>query len=373
MSSDPVRAELAESESALEAVRADWDRLAGANRRPYCAPAWQLGWWRHAAPAGAGLRAVVVREGAAVLGIAPWFAVGSGRYRLLASPVCARTVPLAVPGRERDVAAAIASALAGCNPRPGLIQLDGVEAGSPWPSLLAEEWPAGTPKRIELHRETAPVIRLEADSYDDWLGSRSSNFRQQMRRRRRALEEMGAEFRLTDAESLERDIAELERLHFGRRGDRPSDAFGPGVAEMLADAGQELLDRDRFRLWTIATETASVSAQLFIEAGGELAFWNGGFDDAYSNASPGVQAILAAVGDGIGLGCERLDLGAGDQGYKLRLTDDVEELVSIAIVPGGAAGMRARLGLARGRARRALGGAAPEGLKRRLRSIRGSE
>ncbi len=368
MSSDPVRAELAESESALDPVRDDWDRLAVANRRPYCAPAWQLGWWRHAAPAGAQLRAVVVREGAAVIGIAPFFAV-RGRYRLLASPVCARTAPLAVAGREREVAAAIASALADCRPRPALIQLDGNEASSPWPALLAEACAA---RVVELGTETAPAIRITAGSYEEWLQGRSSNFRQQMRRRRRALDEMGATFRLTEVAGAEGDIAELERLHFGRRGDRPSDAFAPGIDAMLADAGRELIPANRFRLWTIATETSAVSAQLFIEAGGELAFWNGGFDDEYRNASPGVQAILAAVADAIELGCDRLDLGSGDQAYKLRLTDDADELVSVAIVPGGAAGLQVRFRLALARARRAAGAAAPEGLKRRLRSLRGS-
>ncbi len=320
---------------------------------------------------------MVVREDASLLGVAPFFAArGSAgvRYRLLAAPVCARTVPLAVAGRERDVAGSLASALAACRPAPAAIQLDGVEADSPWPELLAAAWPSRrAPSLIELDRETAPAIALAAASYEEWLGTRSRNFRQQMRRRRRALEELGAEFRLTDANGLERDIGELERLHFGRRGDRPSDAFGPGVAAMLADAGRELLQADRFRLWTIATADATVSAQLFVEAGGELAFWNGGFDDAYQSSSPGVQAILAAVADGMELGCERLELGAGDQDYKLRMTDEADELRSVAIVPRGLAGAPARLGVAASRVRRAAGRATPEALKRRLRSIRGSQ
>ena len=368
MSSDGVRAELAESESALEAIAGEWDRLAVASGRPYCAPAWQLGWWRHAAPRDAELRAVVVRDGDELIGIAPVFAAG-GRYRLLAAPVCARTVPLAAAGREADVAASIAAALADARPRPAVIQLDGIEHDSPWPELLGRRWPSRT---VELGEETAPAIALDAPSYDDWFAGRSKNFRQQMRRRRRMLEEMGAEFRLAGAGDLEPAIAELERLHFLRRGDRPSDAFGPGVAAMLADAGRELLGANRFRLWTIATETESVSAQLFLEAGGELAFWNGGFDDAFRDSSPGVQAILAAVGDGIELGCERLELGAGDQDYKLRMASGVDELRSVALVAAGLPGASARLRLGALRARRALGRAAPEGLKRRLRAIRGS-
>jgi CelD/BcsL family acetyltransferase involved in cellulose biosynthesis len=251
-----------------------------------------------------------------------------------------------------------------------MIQLDGVEADSPWPDLLAEGWPGRAPSLIELQRETAPTIAVMAASYEDWLQTRSRNFRQQARRRRRALEELGADFSLASAADLESRIDELERLHFERRGDRPSDAFAPGVAAMLADAARELLELNRFRLWTIATESSTVSAQLFLEAGGELTFWNGGFDDAYRDASPGVQAILAAVADAIELGCGRLDLGSGDQDYKLRLTDEMDELRSVAILPRGATGMRMRLGLALSSARRALGAATPERLKRGLRSAR---
>jgi CelD/BcsL family acetyltransferase involved in cellulose biosynthesis len=358
---------MVESDSALEAVRAEWDRLAVASRRPYCAPAWQLAWWRHAAPSGALLRAVVVHHGEEVIGVAPFFAVGR-RYRLLAAPVSARTVPLAAEGREAAVATAVAGALIGATPRPAVVQFDGVERDSAWPELLGEAWPS---RPVELQQETAPVIALEAASYDEWLAGRSGNFRQQMRRRRRKLEELGAEFRLAGADHLEPAIAELERLHFLRRGDRPSDAFGPGVAAMLAETGRELLDANRFRLWTIATESASVSAQLFIEAGGELAFWNGGFDDAYRDSSPGVQAILSAIGDGIELGCDRLELGAGDQDYKLRMASGEDELRSVALVAAGLPGASARLRLGAMRARRALGRAAPEGLKRRLHAIRG--
>src|SRR3954447_21333566 len=37
---------LIEDVGGLEAVRAEWDALAVAAARPYCAPAWMLAWWR---------------------------------------------------------------------------------------------------------------------------------------------------------------------------------------------------------------------------------------------------------------------------------------------------------------------------------------
>ncbi len=118
----------------------------------------QLGWWRHAAPDEAQLRVVVVHEGDALLGIAPFYAV-RGHYRLLAAPVSARTVPLAEAGRDAEVATATAAALAGARPRPALVQFDGIERASAWPELLSQAWPSSM---VELGEETAPVIALEA-------------------------------------------------------------------------------------------------------------------------------------------------------------------------------------------------------------------
>ena len=66
-----VDGELLTDVGELKARASEWDELAVEAGRPYCTPAWQLAWWRHAAPANALLRAIVVRDGDAVIGIAP--------------------------------------------------------------------------------------------------------------------------------------------------------------------------------------------------------------------------------------------------------------------------------------------------------------
>ena len=72
--------EVLDSVEAVEPAVADWDRLAVAGGLPYCAPAFLLAWWRHAAPEGAQLRVVVVRDGDGhVAGIGPFYAVARAR------------------------------------------------------------------------------------------------------------------------------------------------------------------------------------------------------------------------------------------------------------------------------------------------------
>jgi hypothetical protein len=45
-----------DSVEAVEPALADWDRLGTAAGRPYCCPAWLMGWYRNAAPERAALR-----------------------------------------------------------------------------------------------------------------------------------------------------------------------------------------------------------------------------------------------------------------------------------------------------------------------------
>ena len=90
-----------------------WDALAVTSRLPYCAPAWMLAWWRHAAPPYSQLRVVTVTNEGELLGVAPFFLEqGLGRlnrYRLLGPRNSTPRDLLARPGAEKQVAAAIAT------------------------------------------------------------------------------------------------------------------------------------------------------------------------------------------------------------------------------------------------------------------------
>src|SRR3954454_11905339 len=125
--------EVLDSVEAVEPAVADWDRLAVERGLPYCAPAFLLAWWKHAAPDRAQLRVVVARDAQGdVAGIGPSYAVrerpGLWTWSLLATDLASRIEPLAAPGAEQAIAEAVAPA--------ARLRLHGLRADSPWPALL---------------------------------------------------------------------------------------------------------------------------------------------------------------------------------------------------------------------------------------------
>ena len=352
-----------------------WDDLAVLRRQPYSAPAWMLAWWRHAAPQDSRLRVVVVRDGGEVIGIAAWhqdrLATGLRVARLLGTGH--RVEPLARPGREATVAQAVAAALRRLPDGPGALSLDRADAGSAWPGLLA----LGRGSAV-VERETtgAPVVRLDGRTREEWLATRSRNFRSQRIQARRRLEEHGAVVRLAEEpDAIEAAVEGFLRLT-AARWDTPAwnRPRGGGIGEMLREAARDLVPRGRMRIWVLEADGTPLSVQLFVGAGDELSYWNGGYDRRWSRLRPGFETLVHAIEHACAMGDRRVDLGGGAIPYKRRLADADEPIVSALVLPGGgdrplreAQLVPRRLNrLARRTARRA-----PPGVQRRLRELRG--
>jgi CelD/BcsL family acetyltransferase involved in cellulose biosynthesis len=370
-----MRATVIDDPGRLEELRVPWERLAIASRLPYCLPAWALAWWRHAAPAGAALRAVVVFDDDELAGLAPFFIDPRERpavYRLLGSPICARVEPLARRDKEPEVAAAIAESLGSTVPKPGAVALRRLVAGSAWPERLADRWPGRRPTLTRKPADRAPSVDLRERSADRWLPSLSPNLRSQIRRARRALSRHGARIVVAEPYEMEAQIAVFARLHLRRIAPRGrSDALLPGVEEMLCEACRELARGGRVRLWTVRVGEDTISSQLFVAAGGQVSFWLGAFDDDWSRCSPGLVALMAAIEDAIERGDSEIDLGPGVQEYKQRISDGVSPLESIELYPRGRGHARARARSAPAAARRALSRRLPDPVRARYRRLRG--
>lgn len=353
----------------LGRLAGDWDALAIEARAPFGAPAWALAWWHHLAPAGARLAVVAVRSGAELVGLAPFYAVrrlGLTELRLLSGGFASRPGILARPGRESEVAAAVAATLAGRRQRPDAIHWQAVDRGAGWPERLSAAWPGGGHRLLGEGERSAPVVHLDpAAGFEEWLAGKSRNFRSQMRRRRREIEERGARLRCADRASLGEDLAAFARLHAARWEARGGSGAVDGAAlRMLREVGEELVASGRLRLWMIdGPGGEAVSAQVFVAAGGEVAYWNGGFDERWGDCSPGLLGILAAIEDALDRGERILDLGGGEAAYKDRLASEDRPVTWSTSYPPGA-----RQALAR--ARRLPGRAARRGA-RDLRELLG--
>jgi CelD/BcsL family acetyltransferase involved in cellulose biosynthesis len=355
--SSAFTASLIEDSSELEPLRESWDRLAVSARAPFGAPAWTLAWWRHLAPADARLAVVAVAEGRELVGLAPFFArrrFGVAELRLLGGGFASRLGILAAPGREPEVAAAMAEALAGAQPAPDTFRWEALDAESPWPGLLSAAWPGREHLIREEARRGGPVLALTESSYEDWLAGKSRDFRRKVRRRRRNLEAEGASFRLADRASLRRDLDSFARLHHARWADRGGSSVPVAATSMLAEAGESLIDSGRFRLWMIdGPDGEAISAKVLVAAGGVVAAWARGFDEGWSRHAPGILATHVAIEDAFERGDDLYDMGGGEADDKQQFAGEDRPVVWRTSYPRGPRYPLARLsGLPENAARR---------------------
>lgn len=350
-----LHTELIEDTIRLEALIEDWDRLAVAAGRPFAAPGWCMAWWHHVRPPTAILRAIAVRQGDRLVGMAPLYCVpsrfGPARYRFLGAGVAARVEPVSEPGLERAAAPEIVRALSRCRPYPDVIELDGVPEHSPWPALLSAGWARGPVAVLQTQTMPAPATTLDVDDYDSWLGRQSRNFRQQARRHRRRLADRGATFRMVSKpDEAVTKLDDFERLHEARwRYRGGSGVLDADVMEMLREAAASLTTAGRFRLRLIEHGDTVLCAQVVLAAGDEASYWLGGFDDEWGTHQPSMQCLLAEIEHAMSVGDRRLDLGPGAQPYKERLADTEERLIWIRMLPPGPRQTLSRLDVVAGR------------------------
>lgn len=325
-------AEIVDDISVAEALAPEWDDLAVACSLPLCAPGWMLSWWKHMTPPRTALRILAVHDGPKLVALAPWFLHTDEDkrtdMRFLGAEISDRVDILCQPGRKREVSLALRGALGAVTPHPDLIAFEAVPLGSPWPHLLA----SGLQGHMRFSRfrnsaYPAPVVMLTADTPEAWLAGRSSNFRGQMGRLRRRLERKGGSVRhISDPAETQTALSALLALNAGRwEGRGESKLLRPGVEELLREAAVAL-GPERLRLWAVELDGKLISVQLFLAAGGEIKYWNGGWSEEHSDLKPSMLTILAALQDGIARGERRLDLGAGTHAYKLRFTSDQDAL-----------------------------------------------
>jgi CelD/BcsL family acetyltransferase involved in cellulose biosynthesis len=360
----------------LRPLERRWDELATAAHAPYCAPAWMLSWWRHCSAPGDLLRVVIVRVDDEVVGIAPFFVRRRGAvvsYRPLAGDLSFPTEPLADPKHREVVDRALARELNRIDPLPDVIAFEGAPVKSRWTDALARAWPEGArqPRVRQTRALPAPALAFQGRTYEEWLSSKSSNFRQQMRRFRRRIEKQGGVFRLaSDPNEIERGLAAFVALHDARWRPRGgSNLLRPRLNEMLSTAATAFADPMRFRLWLLDIGNQTVSAQIFVQAGGELSYWNGGFDERWAPERPAQQTILAAIEHAAGVGDDRISFGGGGDEYKYRFADHEDALEWSSVIPSTPRYPLVRLSLVPEDLRNTISNHLSESSKRQLKRL----
>jgi len=288
---------------------------------------WTIAWFRHALRPGALIRTVIVWDGDAIVGAAPFVVTrtGFGFYRYSpAAPMLHGVEPLCWPGRDEDVGEAMASALVATEPTPDILSIDWVTAASPLPRAIRMGWTRPRPVLVDHHEFPAPRVMVAGHDFESWLAQRSKKFRQSFRYDHRRLVAAGFEHQIwTETPHIMERLPDMQRLYEQRRASRGG--AGPAFDDVFMKVVTEAVPRSgngRVRLSTIERPGEVIATDLIISGGGESSFWLSGFDEEWSSLGPNRVNLALCIGDAMQRNEDVFDLGPGAEAYKYRFTED---------------------------------------------------
>lgn len=323
-----------ESTDSFEVVRDTWSSLP--IRSIFSSWGWNRTWWRHFGRGRALSLNVVRDEQGSLVGIVPlyaWRRKGLRIVRFVGSPHGDELGPIGHASASEQ-AAALEAALAAF-PHDVFLgeQLDGEV---PWAELLR-----GRMWRVEA----GPVLRFEG-TWDEYLESRSANFRAQVRRLERRLRKRHrVVFRLvTAAEGLDRELDAFFSLHRARWSGSSDflkhESFYRDVATVAAREGV-------LRLWMLDLDGDPAAGLLGYRVGGVESYVQAGRSPAYASESLGfvlmAHTVRAALSDRVGE-CRLLRGGAPFK-YRFANADPGRESVVRASTRQGRVAVAAGLAL----------------------------
>ncbi len=346
----PARADLhLEPVDSLAALRDEWSELAVETGNLFSTWEWQSTWWRHF---GGERRLLVVacRDArGALAGILPlYLAVARpGRLvRLLGHGAGDRLGPICPPAERLRVGRAMRAAVRARRWGNALVLAEQLPAEESWSTVLGG--------RV-LSREGTPVARIQTNSWDAFLASRSANLRQQIRRKERKLaREHDLRYRLVEEpDELPAALDALFSLHRARWGGEAGTGFARAEAFHRDFAGQALA-RGWLRLWLLELEGRPVAAWQGFRFGGADWYYQMGRDPDWERLSVGLVLLAHTLRDCVEAGLGEYRFLRGGEAYKGRFANADPGLETIALGSGhsGRAALVAAQGAGRIRAAR---------------------
>lgn len=313
-------------------LAAEWNTLLhnSAADTPFLTWEWQQTWWNCL---GEGeLQVVIVRDGGALIGIAPLFIVSEPfkdgetprrLLRLIGGVDASDYLDLiAVRGRERDVFGALFDGLAKSD-RWDVLDLYNVPAASMTRALLSELVSTRNWKSTDEPQVVCPVIPLPK-SFEDYLSSLDKKERHELRRKiRRAEGEDGLTWYAVTSKDPGCDLdAEAEafiNLMMQSRSDKSdfmTEAMRGFFHEMVkaAHAGGFL------HLSFLEVNGVKAAAYLCFDYNSQRLVFNSGLATTqFQSLSAGIVLVARLIEDSIQRGYTEFDFLRGDESYKYRL------------------------------------------------------
>ena len=265
----------------------------------------------------AGLLLAMAREAGRTVGAAAFECAGPTLRFLGGTEVTDYKGPVAIPGTEDRVAAAVLEAVAS---RPGWAGADlrGLPEDSPWLDRLRRAAVAiGLPAEV-AEDGVAPFLPL-ASTFEEYLARLPAKLRHEIRRKARRLEAAVGERRLvhSGADTLEEDLGLFADWH--RASEGPKGVFMvPGMEIFFRRLGEVFLPSGMFRLSFLEAGGRKLAGVLGFRFRRRHYLYNSAFDPMRRQVAPGMVLIGDLIADAISDGCEAVDMLKGELHYKFR-------------------------------------------------------
>jgi CelD/BcsL family acetyltransferase involved in cellulose biosynthesis len=315
-----------------------WDELVleSPHPLPFLSHPWLRTWWRHFGE-GQEFMALVVQGGSTLLAGVP---LALRRVRQLGPSVTlgeivgtgpvptrgmglADKVDLVVRPNESVAGERLRHALIGLLDRIDVLDLKGIGASSPEATALAEAAPRSRAVR-RLERSVSPYLPLNT-GWDEYLASRSGNFRKHLRKYWRELAKLGAvePSRFERGEDLDAWLADVIAVNAASwKASRGTNLFRhPRIRDFMIDLAGAMADRGWLDLQRLRLDGVTIAYELCFDFGGRLFSYNGSYRKELAKPSPGTVLTAEVIRSACERGRLEYDMLRGEEGYKSRWSD----------------------------------------------------
>jgi len=329
-----LRIEKVRDMTGVEAVADEWDACLARSRlsgNVFASSEWVLAWWTQY---GTGFDPCILlarkRESGELAAILPLFArrVGPFRGLELIGKYTSNGLDMVLP-MDNEAADRV------CN---AFIQFLSAQR-SKWDfiyNFVTDFKYGGLPLLTRMARSDGLPYRARENStihyvditgvWDDFLQSKSRNFRQQMGKKRRRIErELSAVFRKEstglNAEELIRICRQIDAKSWKAEGGKLFFSESEG-APFFRQVFPRIIDRGWLETWFIDVDDKPIAYIIVLCNGENSYFYRTGYDETYAHYSPGLCIYYAAVENQFELGRKRCSFMLGDEPYKDRFATE---------------------------------------------------
>lgn len=306
----------------LEEARPTWGYLAERQDNIFSTWEWAATWWRHYGACRELFLHEVTDGNGRPIAILPLYVASKSVLRVMRfvghgpadqlGPVCAP--------EDRDVVAAVLRGLTERRRSPGVLLAERLRGDKSHVDALGGRL---------IRQESFPLIALNGLSWEEWLATKSSNFRQQAgRRERRLARNHRVEYRLVTGEDEIGEaldtLIELHEAHWQGR----SSAFTPSRRTFHHEFARAACRRDWLRVWIASVDGEPAAAWLGYRFGGADSYYQMGRSPAWDSHNIGFLLLMRTIRDAAEAKSGEYRLLLGNEPYKHRLATEDPGLVT---------------------------------------------